>query len=221
MKPIVVISLMIMLFGSISVHADEALKRGLAKAQYMLRQANSEKIAVERSLKEAKAEIEALKSELKDKESELKKRDRRIAKLKDNNGEWQEEYGNLKDVLSDTRLQLAKAIRYGEIQDERFDLQTENFKLCRANNHELFEVNQELVGAYQDKSAMDAIKQRDPFFGLKAVEVENLVQDYQYRIEDLNLELNSHQLNDPGEAPLELKVGQKSEMEAEVENEEG
>jgi|GEM_PF-1533838 len=220
MKTIAYLTLFLTLLSGSLVQADEALKRGLAKAQYMLRQANSEKIAIEASLKEARAEIDALKAEMGELQSGLKKADKRIAKLKDNNGEWQEEYGNLKNTLAETRMQLAKARRYGEIQDERFAMQTENFKLCRANNIKLYEVNQELVGAYQDKSAMDAIKQRDPFFGLKRVEVENLVQDYQYRIEDLNMEMNSHLFKETGEAPKELKVGHKSDSGA-VNSEEG
>jgi len=186
--------------------ADENTKRALAKAQYILRQTNAEKVELQKSFQEAKKEISGLESKIKDLKSELGRADQRIGKLKDNNGLWQEEYAVLKEKLQSTREKLARSSRYGEIQDERFAIQTENFKMCMQNNQKLANINGKLLGAYENKTAMDALKQRDPFFGLKKVEVENLVQDFRYRIEDLNLNINDFLIKDPGEAASDLKV---------------
>ncbi|TNC82160.1 MAG: hypothetical protein C9356_05760 [Oleiphilus sp.] len=201
MRGIYLLVILMFLPQSQMVQADENLKKGLAKAQYMLRQSISEKTALQKQLAELKSEMESKDKELSLANKDLKKANARIDKLKGNIGVWQGEYDELKQRLSETRRKLGEALAYGNTQDERFAIQTDNFELCRENNIKLASINQELVAAYQDKSAMDALKQRDPFFGLKAVEVENLVQDYQYRIEDLNIIINEHLLQEPGEEP--------------------
>lgn len=215
MRTIYLLLIALLLPQSQAVWADENLKKGLAKAQYMLRQTISEKTALQKQLADLKAELESKDKALKLANKDLKQAHSRIDKLKGNIGVWQEEYDVLKQRLSQTRSQLGEALAYGNVQDERFSIQSENFELCRANNKKLASINQELVAAYQDKTAMDALQQRDPFFGLKAVEVENLVQDYQYRIEDLNISMNEHMVQDAGDAPAAVQGVSEMEMDDE------
>lgn len=174
------------------VTADENLKKGLAKAQYMLRQANVEKVAVQKQLDEEKRKAEEAQKELEEKQSGLAKANGRINKLKATIDVWQEEYEVLKDKLRTTQLELAKMKQYSAFQQERSGIQQSNFELCETHNASLVKISKELLDAYQNKGVTDALKQDDPFFGLKQVEIENLVQEYQFRIEDLSLKFNEY-----------------------------
>lgn len=180
------------LLFSMQVHADETLKRGLAKAQYMLRQANVEKTEMLEELEQEKQAAEAKEAELKSKEKDLARNEKNIAKLKATLDLWQTEYEKLKEALAETRKELAQANNDSALQKALFEAQTDNFKTCEAHNSELVAVSFDLLDAYEGKSFSDALKQKDPFFGLKQVEIENLLQDYRHRLEDLSLLENQH-----------------------------
>jgi chromosome segregation ATPase len=56
------------------------------------------------------------------------------------------------------------------------------------NNKRLTEIAMELVGRYENKGLVASLKQAEPLTQLGKVELENLVQEYRFEIEDLNLE---------------------------------
>ena len=189
----------------IHASADENLKRGLAKAQYMLRQANVEKSEIAKKLQEEKKVAEEQEAALKGTERDLKKAQKRIAKLSSTIELWQKEYESLKNTLSETRIELAKTESKLSQKDTLFQVQTDNFALCETHNKDLVSLGYTLLDAYEGKSVSDALKQNDPFFGLKQVEVENLVQEYRHKIEDLSLIENAFLLNE-----IELPVSSAS-----------
>jgi chromosome segregation ATPase len=188
---------------SVSATADEGLKKGLAKAQYMLRQANAEKVAMKQQFDAEKKAAEENQKELAKAGSSLKKAERRIAKLEGSLAVWKDEYEKLKETLAVTRLHLAKMQRYSSQQEDRFTTLNSNFELCEKQNDQLVSMGFSLLEAYESKGLSEAVKQNDPFFGLKKVEIENLVQDYQHQIEDLSLDMNKY---------LVKKVPQLSEL---------
>lgn len=177
---------------SVSATADEGLKKGLAKAQYMLRQANAEKVAMKQQFDAEKKAAEEHQKELAKTGSSLKKAERRIAKLEDSLAVWKDEYEKLKETLAVTRLHLAKMQRYSSQQEDRFTTLNSNFELCEKQNGQLVSMGFSLLDAYESKGLSEAVKQNDPFFGLKKVEIENLVQDYEHQIEDLSLDMNKY-----------------------------
>ncbi len=170
-----------------AVQADEvAAKRALAKAQYMLRTVSAEKATLEKDkaaleddLKKLKAEIDKLKAQHEKKQTHAKQR---FAKLKGMYEELRDkfiarnkEFRVTSNTLADTEQKLA--------------VQTDNFETCYNNNKALFDINQEILGKYEGKGFWQVLSQKDPLIGLTQVKVENLVQDYQYKIDDLELTL--------------------------------
>ena len=176
----------------VATQADENLKKGLAKAQYMLRQANVEKVEMEKKLQEEKQAAEAKEAEIKAKEKDLAKNKKKLDKLQSTLELWQTEYEKLKKQLAATRTELALARNESEFHKTLFETQTGNFKTCERHNKELVQVGFDLLNAYEGKSVSDALKQNDPFFGLKQVEIENLVQEYRHQLEDLSLLENQY-----------------------------
>lgn len=65
---------------------------------------------------------------------------------------------------------------------------TYNLERCEKHNKELAGIVNELVVKYRDKGVVDSIAQKEPFTGLKQVEMEKLIQEYQDKIDDHQLE---------------------------------
>jgi chromosome segregation ATPase len=61
---------------------------------------------------------------------------------------------------------------------------TERPELCSTRNAELFKVGSEILDRYAGVGFGDVLTKREPFLGLKRVELENLVQDYRDKLLD-------------------------------------
>lgn len=170
--------------------ADGAQK-ALARAQYLLRQQTAEKTALQAQLDELKKQLAAAQQELASARAGAASRQqdlqRKLAASVD--AERERARGDAAR-LAQLRRQLQESVANGETLQARLDTQKQNFKLCYANNRKLHDLNLELVELYENKGVVDALRQREPITGLKRVEVENLVQDYRYKLEDLDLSLS-------------------------------
>jgi chromosome segregation ATPase len=52
---------------------------------------------------------------------------------------------------------------------------------CETKNLKLYSYSQDLLQAYRKKGVWAALSQKDPVFGLKEVDIENVVQEYQVK----------------------------------------
>ncbi|MCG7755296.1 MAG: hypothetical protein LZF63_01385, partial [Nitrosomonas sp.] len=59
--------------------------------------------------------------------------------------------------------------------------------VCTANNTDLVEINQELLNKYQQKGFFQKLGELELLTGISNVTTENLVESYQYRLEDLTV----------------------------------
>ena len=162
--------------------ADKALQNALAKAQFMLRQANAEKVALQKEKNDLQKAFDQYKDDM---EQEVKAKDRGNKKLNNQIAGVKEKYVELHNQFIGLRERYVASVK--EIQALNSSLQNEkdNFQLCYENNRKLFDVNKEILGQYEHKGFWDVVNQSEPVLGLKQVEIENLVQDYQYKNEDL------------------------------------
>jgi chromosome segregation ATPase len=55
---------------------------------------------------------------------------------------------------------------------------------CEAKNQKLFSLGNEILDRYAKMDFADALGAREPFIGVKRVELENLVQDYRGKLSD-------------------------------------
>jgi len=60
--------------------------------------------------------------------------------------------------------------------------------VCRAKNKELFDIGTELLGAYDRKDLGDVLLAKEPFTGIKRVELETMIQDFKDRLADQRVE---------------------------------
>jgi hypothetical protein len=184
MVTIVLCSLM-MLLGNAAFANDKALQNALAKAQYMLRQNTAEKQQLQQKLDALEKEFKEYKdqagSKLAAKESTSKKLGRTLALDESTSAELQ---GNYVELLELFRQEQAVA----NDLDQKLTDKVAQFDQCRDHNLNLFEVNKEILGQYKDKGFWDVVASNEPFTGIKQVEIENIIQEYQFKNEDLLIE---------------------------------
>jgi len=58
---------------------------------------------------------------------------------------------------------------------------------CEDKNGKLYTYGQEILDRYQHKGVWAALRQQEPVFGLRRVEIENVVQEYQLKMADQKL----------------------------------
>jgi chromosome segregation ATPase len=177
------------LAGAMPVSAQDAnAQRALQKAQFMLRQATSEKAELQTQVDALKQQVDKLSADLaatktaadKSKQATEEKYGSAIA-------QWKQRDTRTADELNTVKQQLKQQVEQGKSLENQLKQQTNNFSVCYENNRKLYDIDKDLLARYENKGFGDVLKQREPFTGIKQVEVENLVQDYRYQLDDLKI----------------------------------
>lgn len=175
-----------LLAAPVSWAADAADPRALAKAQFLLRQVNNEKSQLQQELEQVRQQRDGLQKQLAATKTLSEQREQMLTrKFGEANAQWlankEKDAQELRDLKEKLRLQA----ELNEQITGRLQQQTDNFSRCYHNNQKLYGINQDLLEKYQKKSILDVIRQNEPFTGEARVDVENLIQDNQYQLDDL------------------------------------
>jgi hypothetical protein len=178
-----------------------AQKNALAKAQFMLRQATSEKADLQQQADALKQQVEMLSKELAAvKAASGENKQKMEEKFSGSLELWKQRDTKTSEQLAALRTQLKEQTEQRALLQDRLQVQSDNFALCYGNNKQLFDLNRELLTRYQQKGVLDAVAQKEPFTGIKDVEIENLVQDYRYRNDDLKMSTPAAEPTSPAAA---------------------
>lgn len=161
-------------------------RRALAKSEFMLRQATTEKTALEQQVTELQSQLKAMQDAQK---KDIQRFSEREEKYQNVLGDIKEKYIALAEKFK--KSQMAGVQQQSEIAklQEAVAYRVDQVQSCTELNAGLLTLNNEFLAAYQDKSAWDALFQSDPVTGLTQVEIENRVQDLRDRNEDLRVSL--------------------------------
>ncbi len=184
---------LLMLSGAINVEAAtprDAGDQALRQAQQMLQRLAREKSLLEKEnqrlaeeLKKAQAELDGTRSKLSQSEQQGDQMRERNSALVGRVRDDSERLGNLQETYRN-EIGVARAdirlLRNAVVERESWIAD------CRSKNEGLYKANTDLLQAYKNKGVWDALSQREPVTGIASVKVENLVQEYQYRLEDLH-----------------------------------
>lgn len=176
---------------------DDGVVQTLRKAQGMLRQLSQEKIELE-------AKNAALEKQLAEQSAALKALEAKAAKLEPLEGELkqitaarqslEQQLGGQTSRLHALAEQQKKAL--AELQRYRRDNQllvdavkerTRWIESCTAKNRDLVRANEEMLEKFGNSSLLDKLVESEPFTGIAAVDKENAVQEFRYKIEDLEV----------------------------------
>ena len=183
--PFILMTSVIMLHAGHALADERALQQALAKAQMMLKQAAAEKLAADQELAKVKTEFDQYK---KKSEGALAAREQGAEKLAENVNTLKERYVALAEKYQQLQAVYKDSIRTSQTADASLELERKKFQLCYDNNKKLYDINQEILGNYQDKGFWDVFQDKEPFTGFATVKLETLIQDYQYQNEDLKLD---------------------------------
>ncbi len=169
-----------------------------AQVQALLQQISAERDALKADAARMKADLEKAQQERDAAQAKVDGAEQEAARLREalaafqaqnealraRLGEAQTAIGGLRDEQSATSAALAQARARGETLDG-------DLAQCRArvdelvgHNLRLFEIGNELLDRYEHKGVWSTLKAAEPFTGLKRVELENIVQDYRFALDD-------------------------------------
>ncbi|MEM7468453.1 MAG: hypothetical protein AAF387_16410 [Pseudomonadota bacterium] len=177
------------------------LQQALARAQGLLRQLAQQKGALEAEKAKMQAELAGIERKLKreqnantDLEAELASSQRETGRITGSLNATKSRLDRVENRLKEIvgKYKALDASNTATLQ-EKADLETEladtQQQLADANqkNEEMYQANQELLNKFINKGPWDSMLQLEPFTGIKQVEIENIEQEYQFRLEDARL----------------------------------
>lgn len=216
-KPIAIVSMLYML--SFFAYAEVAPRDGGStnQAQALIQQLGAERTRLTADNAKLKKQVKDLEKELKELQETNKQETTQSQKqLNSLRGELNNKTNlseELKLRLTDASNKLQTLIgRFRETVNNLRDKEEESsqraqevtrlegeLKTCAVNNVALSELGFEVLTSYENKGFWDRAGQWEPFTQLKRVQIENLVDDYKYLIEDqayvLPADLNAEEVS--------------------------
>ena len=155
--------------------AGDADDQKAAKMQRMLRQMALERDTLQTENLKLKGELEALNRKLDD----VKKSSEAAL------GKSRGSYASLNENFQETKQNLLKVETEKNQLQETIGEQAQLIVSCEDKNARMVLINRELLAHYEKKGPLDAMLQREPLTQLKRVEIENIAQEYQEKIDQL------------------------------------
>jgi chromosome segregation ATPase len=164
-----------------------------------LQQANRKLEQDKTQLAKEKAETEGKLKEAEEKLGDVQRKvagaNRRAADLTKDLEAQRAEKEKLAGQLAETEKRLAETgdkLRKEEGERKRLEAlaaqQKQSIAQCEGLNAKLHEEGLTLLERYRKKSCLDATLQAEPFTGLKQVEIENFVEDYREKLDQLKVD---------------------------------
>ncbi len=173
-----------------------------ARVAQQLQQLTNERMALQAEVVELKQELEQARKELAGANSAKSSLESRNRTLEATAGRGQAAQQSSEEQLERTRDQLqdlvakfretAQTLR--EVETDRATVTSQlvtkerEFSTCVDRNAALYLLNDEVLDRMQSRGFWSSVTEREPFTKLKRVQLENLIDDYRYRAEELRLE---------------------------------
>jgi chromosome segregation ATPase len=173
--------------------SEARLRDALRSATAQLRALEDERSRWQATDADQKKEIEALKAKLATASSRPAPRnnDRELQELNRKLTEAAESRDRQVEAAAECQVALREASQAARVkEDERTQLAerlgplNDRVSVCETRNAKLFEVAMDILRRYEKMTVGEAIRAREPFTGLKRVELENLAQDSQDKLLD-------------------------------------
>lgn len=150
--------------------AKEAQEVELANKEKALQDASRDAAAAKSSLKRVKAEFGRSSNELKKFKEVLAEKETELTQTKSELEALQQQYQQALADLSANEQQRKSQI-------ESVALNNKLLNACTEKNQLLYAHSKSLIDIYETPSIYDSVMRKEPFFQLKRVELENILQD--------------------------------------------
>jgi chromosome segregation ATPase len=174
---------------------------GAARLQAMVSQLTTEKTQLQAENKDVKGKLDAANAELKkvrDQNADLEKRlgqsATSLAQSSAANTRSTEQNTQLRSRMDELVKQFRDTIEnLRKTELERNELKTTLaareavLGTCVTNNDKLFATGNEILDRYEAKGCFASAREKEPFTQVKRVQLQNLVDEYRWRLEDQKL----------------------------------
>lgn len=192
-----------MLMAGSTVQAQTE-RSGNADARIMqqMQQLTSERVSLQTENSKLKQEIEQLKKDLKAAGAERTVAENRAKALAANATRGEASAKQAEEQAERNKEQLQELVtKFRETANTLRDVETDRatiksqlaaqereHKTCVDRNAALYNLNSEVLDRMEHRGFWSGVAEREPFTKLKRVQLENLIDDYKYRADELKLE---------------------------------
>jgi chromosome segregation ATPase len=173
-----------------------------ARVAQQLQQLANEKVALQAENNKLKQELEQVKAQLQKSSSTAKELENRNRVLQASSASRTTNNQQAEEQLERTRAQMQELVaKFRETAQTLRDVETDRataksqlaakereYKVCVDRNAGLYELNDEVLDRMEDRGFWSQLAEREPFTRLKRTQLENLIDDYRYRVEELRVE---------------------------------
>lgn len=173
-----------------------------ARVAQQLQQLTGERAALQAENAKLTQELEQIKAQLQKSETAAKTLQARTRALEQNAGRGNAASQQVEEQLERSRIQLqelvgkfretAQTLREVEIERDgakgQFAAKERELKTCVDRNAALYNLNTEVLDRMENRGFWSSVTEREPFTKLKRVELENMIDEYRYRADELRLE---------------------------------
>ena len=173
-----------------------------ARVMQQLQQVTGERAALQSENAKLKQEIEGLKKDLARVSASNSALQGRSKALEAAAGRGEQSGKQAEEQLERARAQMQELVTkfretaqtLRDVEGDRtalrgqFEAREREFKTCVDRNAGLYNLNAEVLDKMANRGFWSNLTEREPFTRLKRVELENLIDDYKYRADELRLE---------------------------------
>lgn len=173
-----------------------------ARVMQQLQQVSSERAALQAENAKLKEQLEQMKKDLQKASSGKTALENRARVLEANAGRGEAASKQSEEQLERTRGQMQELItKFRETAQTLRDVETERstvqgqlglkereLKTCVDRNAGLYNLDAEVLDRMENRGFWSSLSSSEPFTKIKRVELENLIEDYKYRADELRLE---------------------------------
>ena len=198
-------------FGSVHAASDKKAskeKEALRRVQMQLQQVQGQIATLEQEKATLGGERDLARKEAKTAQGKLGKLNKSLSEEKQRGEQLTKELEGVKQELAATQTRLtatdgklaetAKSLFQTQqtlARTESDKRQLEGVKVrqekeiasCEGKNLKLYQTGRELMTRFEQKSCGEVIAQKEPFTGLKRVEIENLLEEYRDKLDEQKL----------------------------------
>ena len=173
-----------------------------ARVAQQLQQLANEKVALQSENNKLKLELEQVRAQLQKSSNATRDLEKRNSALQAAAGRGSTGNRQAEEQLERSRAQLQELVtKFRETAQTLRDVETEraaaksglaarerDYKVCVDRNVGLYEINNEILARLEDRGLWSTVAEREPFTRLKRTQLENLIDDYRYRVDELRLQ---------------------------------
>jgi DNA repair exonuclease SbcCD ATPase subunit len=173
-----------------------------ARVAQQLQQLANEKIALQAENDKLKQELEQVKAQLQKSASTAKELENRNRALQVSSASRATSDRHAEEQLERSRAQMQELVtKFRETAQTLRDVEVDRataksqlaakereYKVCVDRNAGLYELNDEVLDRLEDRGFWSKLAEREPFTRLKRTQLENLIDDYRYRVDELRVE---------------------------------